>query len=153
MDHETPGSSSNNWHCEPETAEEAGEAEETEELREEEEREQISNELSEEDISNISEDTNKSTSVDSFINGSKKHNELRFSLSNARSLAKKMTSLIDMFREKKLHFALVTETWLQSTRETENELLDIKHAEKIEFICRNRGRRGCLLYTSDAADE
>ena len=100
--------------------------------------------------SNVSENTvctNKDSTDsfntnDSFITDNRKYNGLRFSLSNARSLAKKVTSLIDLFREKALHFAMITETWLQNNRETRNELLDIKHAEKIEFICKNRGRRG-----------
>ena len=87
-------------------------------------------------------DKNKNT-FDSFNQAAKNNrNDLRFSLSNARSLAKKITSLVDLFREKSLHFAMVTETWLRNNRETQNKLLDIKHAEKIEVICKNRGRRG-----------
>jgi len=58
------------------------------------------------------------------------------------SLAKKITSLIDMFREKDLHFVLLNETWFKGDRETNGELAGIKDAEKIEFICKNRGSRG-----------
>ena len=64
-----------------------------------------------------------------------------FSLSNARSLAKKIDSLIDMFREKELHVAMVTETWFQNDRYTRGELSDITAAENLEFICKNRDKK------------
>ena len=71
-----------------------------------------------------------------------KYNEICFSLSDARSLANKMDSLVDMFREKDLHFALINETWFQNNKQMKRELQDIECAEKIDFICKNRGRRG-----------
>ena len=93
-------------------------------------------------------ESSSSVSVDD--NDGRKYNCFSFSLSNACSLAKKVGSLIDLFREKKLHAAMINETWFKNDRDTAWEIEDIKNAEKIEFICKNRGRRGggCLLYTS-----
>ena len=84
--------------------------------------------------SNRSNDPDKSSSCDD----DKKYTSLVFSLSNARSLAKKIDSMIDMFREKGLSFAMITETWFKNDRYTNQELEDITSAEKIEFICKNR---------------
>ena len=40
-------------------------------------------------------------------------NCIHFILTNARSLAQKITSLIDMVRELELSFAAITETWFK----------------------------------------
>ena len=77
-----------------------------------------------------------------FIHGLRKYNKLSFSPSNARSLASKVDSLIDMFMEKDLHYSLITETWFKNDKYTKQELEHIKYAENIEFICKNRGSRG-----------
>ena len=90
-------------------------------------------------VSNVS--TEDEENRENFIQQTKKYNHLNFSLSNARSLAKKVDSLLDMFREKELVFAMVTETWFQNDRYTEQELGDISSAEKIDFICKNRNNK------------
>ena len=77
-----------------------------------------------------------------FLNNLNKYNEMNFSLANARSLANKIDSLLDMFKEKDLHFSLITETWFKSNKYTKQELENIKLAENIEFVCKNRGSRG-----------
>ena len=71
-----------------------------------------------------------------------KYNCLNFTLSNARSLAGKVDSLIDMFSEADIHFAMITETWFKNDIETVQELEEIKHSEGLEFIWRNRKTRG-----------
>ena len=90
----------------------------------------------------FNEEENISRSNDELNVNKAKYNEICFSLSNARSLANKMDSLVDMFREKDLHFALINETWFQYNKQMKRELQDIECAEKIDFICKNRGRRG-----------
>ena len=71
-----------------------------------------------------------------------KYNELNFAVSNARSLSAKITSLLDMFRERDLDFSLVNETWFTGSSKEKEELSEIKNAENIEFICKNRRSRG-----------
>ena len=71
-----------------------------------------------------------------------KYNTLNFSLANARSLSTIVVSLVDKFRELELDFSIITETWFKNDREHRQELEDIKNAEKIEFICKNRPTRG-----------
>ena len=71
-----------------------------------------------------------------------KYNYLNFSLSNARSLAGKIDSLVDIFNEADLNFSMITETWFKNDRDNEQSLKDLKAAENIEFICKNRNTRG-----------
>ena len=69
-------------------------------------------------------------------------NKINFALANARSVAAKIPSLIDMFRELNLHFVLLTETWLRSNVVTKEEIERLSEAENIGMICKNRDGRG-----------
>ena len=69
-------------------------------------------------------------------------NSLNFILANARSLPSKMTSLTDSIKELDLHFAVITETWLKTNRETAAELREIEDGESISIISKNRKGRG-----------
>ena len=85
-------------------------------------------------------DTNLSNESDDVDDG--KYNVLNFSLANARSLSGKIKSLIDMFNDAQLDFAILNETWFQCTRKLEGDLEDMKLGENIELICKNRQSRG-----------
>ena len=74
-----------------------------------------------------------------------------FVLSNARSLAPKITSLTDMIHELDLAFAAVTETWFSGGLALDVALGDIEQAVGIKFLCKNRRgkKRGggvCLAF-------
>ena len=69
-------------------------------------------------------------------------NCIHFILTNARSLAHKITSLIDMVQELDLNFAAITETWFKGGVQLRQELSDIEQAAGIKVLHRNRdGRR------------
>ena len=68
-------------------------------------------------------------------------NGVDFILTNARSLAPKITSLIDMIHERDLTFAVVTETWFVSGKRLCAELTDIETAAGVKIIAKNRNRR------------
>ena len=69
-------------------------------------------------------------------------NCIHFILTNARSLAHKITSLIDMVQELDLNFAAITETWFKGGVQLKQELSDIEQVAGIKVLCRNRdGRR------------
>ena len=111
---------------------------------------------SDSDISSISSIPSSNPDSSSVTDNIKKYTSLAFSLSNARSLAKKVDSMIDMFRERTLSFAMITETWFKNDRYTNRELENISSAEKIEFICKNRSnnKRGggvAIAYDSTKA--
>ena len=61
-----------------------------------------------------------------------------FLLANARSLAMKFDSLIDMFRNLNLDFAMINETWLKNDRETDSAIKDVKDNEEIDIVKKNR---------------
>ena len=69
---------------------------------------------------------------------------------NARSIVEKISSLVTLFEECDLHVALLTETWLTARSCSKRQLEDLTTGANVSFIRRDRG---CLLYTSDAADE
>ena len=62
----------------------------------------------------------------------------KFLLSNARSLAPKMTSLIDCMYELKCDFAMINETWFKGGKKLLGELSDVEQAAGIKLICKNR---------------
>lgn len=68
-------------------------------------------------------------------------NCVRFLLANARSLAPKITSLIDSIYDLKCDFAMITETWFRGGKRLDAELSDIEHAAGIKFVCKNRRGR------------
>ena len=67
---------------------------------------------------------------------------MNFALTNARSLMPKIDSLIDYFDEHELSFCVITETWIQSSRETNKSINNLLDGSHIELIRRDRGRRG-----------
>ena len=71
-----------------------------------------------------------------------KENCISLILTNARSLALKVASLIDMIRELGVTCAAVTETWFRGGAQLRQELGDIEQASGIKIICRNRAANG-----------
>ena len=73
-----------------------------------------------------------------------KKNKLRFNLivANARSLVKKMESLIFTFEEYETSVALLSETWFRTGRRYNNEMMDMELGQDIKFIAKNRAGRG-----------
>ena len=71
---------------------------------------------------------------------------------NARSLNKKLGSLIESFDEYDLSVALLTETWFSSGRDLERERLDLEYGENVALITKNRpGRGGGVAVAYDTA--
>ena len=62
----------------------------------------------------------------------------KFLLCNARSLAPKMTSLIDYMYDLKCDIAIINETWFRGGKKLLGELSDVEQAAGIKFICKNR---------------
>ena len=95
--------------------------------------------------SNFSEDTDSDPipEIEREIHESDDNDtRLKFFLSNARSLAPKITSLIDFMFELSSDFAIITETWFRGGRQLQAELSDIEQASGIKLVCKNRPVRG-----------
>ena len=94
----------------------------------------------------IESDIEHSSSEDEFSENDKEIHEnltdadycTRFLLSNARSLAPKITSLIDCMSELRCDFAMITETWFRGGKKLDAELSDINEATGIKIVCKNR---------------
>ena len=67
-----------------------------------------------------------------------KRTRLRIINTNARSLGPKIRSLVDCFDEQDIDIATVTETWLQSNTELEQQVRDISGEHNLNVIFRNR---------------
>ena len=83
------------------------------------------------------------TIIESGISKNKNQNKryfrsISFVNTNARSLNHKVVSLSDSFDELGLHFAQVTETWLQSNVDTEDLALRLRDGFSLGLIVRNR---------------
>ena len=79
--------------------------------------------------------------LDAAINDdiyARKPNSIEFVLTNARLLAPKITSLLDMMREMGLDFAATTETWFMGGKQLKREVSDIEQATGVKIIYRNR---------------
>ena len=80
-------------------------------------------------------------------------NTINFATTNARSLAPKIESAIDVINELDLSFLAITETWLRNGRTLENNVQDLELGTGISIIHRAReGRRGGgvgILYKPD----
>lgn len=63
---------------------------------------------------------------------------MNFLTTNARSLTPKITSLLDNMCELDLHFAAVTETWLQSGQTLRGDLIDLEFGSGVKVIYKNR---------------
>lgn len=83
--------------------------------------------------------TDESSSTESDSNN--KLSELKLILTNARSLAPKIRSLITMFDEMKLHFALVTESWLRESELFDRDIIDLEHGSDLKIIYKNRPQK------------
>ena len=68
--------------------------------------------------------------------------ELNLLNANARSLSKKIGSLIDMFDCYEVTIATLTETWFKDGKQLEAELLDLNYGEDITLLSRCRNGRG-----------
>ena len=81
-------------------------------------------------------------------------------LTNARSLAPKMNSLIDYMRELDTAVAIVTESWLKPGRQLDEDIDDLTKAENLGLIhCSRRTNRGrnagggvALVYNKEKID-
>ena len=67
---------------------------------------------------------------------------LNVACTNARSVVEKLDSLVTLFDENELHFAMLSETWLTPKNCPERKLDDLTHGANLKFIRRDRGRRG-----------
>ena len=107
-----------------------------------------SNTINSTEESNDSEDTsidNDKSLRSEPKNNNKNTKKVRLSvlLANARSLAPKIDSLLDYFRELDLDLGIITESWLKDGRGLKDDEQDLELGENIKLIHRNRkSRRG-----------
>ena len=59
-------------------------------------------------------------------------------LTNARSLAPKIGSLIEMFDELDLHFAIITESWLKDGQVLNRDVIDLEFGSQLKILYKNR---------------
>ena len=71
-----------------------------------------------------------------------KFNTMSFMYTNCRSLAPKIDSLIEMFDEIGLDFAILSETWLTSSKKIERNIQKLEDREDLVLIKKNRRTRG-----------
>ena len=105
--------------------------------------EEYFNELINQDVNNVLPIQSISGDSLSVINNTDKNKNnrvvsLNFVATNARSLAPKMTSLIDCFTELDLHFAVVTESWLKYGLQLRQAAADLNAGCNLDIITRNR---------------
>ena len=62
-------------------------------------------------------------------------------VTNARSLAPKILSLISMFEENSLHFAAISESWLKDGETLDRDVIDLEHGSDLGIIYKNRPQR------------
>ena len=70
------------------------------------------------------------------------YNDMKIITANARSLPRKMISLLDNFSKLGLHAAMLTETWFRDNKILEKELKDINDRDGIKILAKNRRSRG-----------
>ena len=68
--------------------------------------------------------------------------KINFACANARSLVHKIGSLITLFEENSLHFAIITETWLSKKHCPPRMLSDLTVGSNITLLRKDRGSRG-----------
>lgn len=66
---------------------------------------------------------------------------VKFLLTNARSLAPKIKSLQTQFEEHKLDFAMITESWLKDGEILDKYVIDLEYGTNLKIIYKNRPRR------------
>ena len=67
-----------------------------------------------------------------------KKQQIRCLLTNARSLSPKILSLITMFSELQLHFAVVTESWLNDGETLDRDVIDLEYGTDLKILYKNR---------------
>ena len=77
------------------------------------------------------------------VTRNKKQTSLNFVLTNARSLAPKMNSLVDYFEECDLTLAIVAESWLKPGAPLQEDLDDLEMGQNLRIVHHSRkSRRG-----------
>ena len=112
-------------------------------LREDDPEDNLNEELISTDLS-IESSTISSDNLDVSIDNpnNKKFNIINFVYTNARSLAPKIESLIDVFENWNLHFAAISETWLRDGERYTKNVRKLEQKENLSVISRNRKSRG-----------
>ena len=101
----------------------------------------------EEPPSITSQSTDKTDSMNLELNNDSPRGKLRLcvSITNARSLAPKINSLIDNFSELDLHFSKITESWLREGQPLRDAVHDLNAGCNLDMLTHNRptknGRR------------
>ena len=86
-------------------------------------------------------DENDVTIVENDVNNKKDNNypSLSFINTNARSLKPKVEALHDCFTERRVNLAVVTETWFQGNRDSDDVASTLEGKYALGMIVRNRG--------------
>ena len=66
--------------------------------------------------------------------------DFKMLLTNARSLSPKINSLHTFFREHKLDFSLITESWLKDSALLDRDIIDLEWGTNLKIIYKNRPR-------------
>ena len=95
--------------------------------------------------SNLSISTNISISPEENRTSNKENRQktrpFNFLLTNARSLAPKIGSLLDYFEELDLSMAIVAESWLKPGEKLEEDIIDLEFGESISVLHKSRPTR------------
>lgn len=89
--------------------------------------------------------TNECEDVGSIENTNRRRKKcvaFSFGLTNARSLRRKVGSLADFFREMRLSFCMITETWFHQSDALESFLSARKNDHDLSFVLKNQKRKG-----------
>ena len=88
-------------------------------------------------------DGNTVTSIDNDLNPDLNKNLIHVNVlvTNARSLAPKINSLQTMFEESGLHFAIITESWLNDGEMLNRDVIDLEQGSGLGILYKNRPKR------------
>ena len=90
-------------------------------------------------ILNSSDVSSNAFSQDEFNDyDKKKYTAIKYMLTNARSLSPKIISLVQCFEEMALDVAIITESWLASGTELEEDLSELEYGTDLSLIYKNR---------------
>ena len=62
----------------------------------------------------------------------------RYAVTIARSLGPKVLSLVDIFNENDLSFAVIGKTWFKKSNKLEETIIDLEHGHDLKSISCNR---------------
>ena len=105
------------------------------------------NELTVSEFSNVSSNSREESTENLTIRSSpcrhlrREYNNINFILTNARSLAPKIESLITTFEELDVAVGIVTESWLKDSKELDRDLKDLELGRSIKLIYKNRTKK------------